>query len=129
MEQTQVQQNRVVVVSQPGLLRDALVSWLASFAGVGDIACAGGSLTALDMIRQQPPHLLVIDNTLPEEEVAALVRQVKGEWPAIVCLVFSSTHRPQQQRHDAGADAIVPRHGSPQEMETTLRRLTRNGAV
>ncbi len=129
MEQPRTQRNRVVVVSQPGVLREALVAVLASYATTTITGRASGALTALNLVRQQPPHLLVIDNTLPEDEAIALVRQVKQECPAVACLVFSSAYRPQPQWHDAGADELLPRYSSGEELDQALRRLTHSTAV
>ena len=129
MEQPRTQQNRVVVVSQPGVLREALVAVLASYASITITGRASGALTALNLVRQQPPHLLVIDSTLPEEEAIALVREVKRAWPGVACLVLSSTHRQRQQWLAAGADETLPRYGSTEEMEQALRRLAPNAVV
>ena len=129
MEQTQAQQNRVVVVSQPGTMREALVTFLASFSVVGSIASADGALTALELIRRQPPGLLVIDSNLPEEESAALLRRVKREWPRVGCLILGLTSQQRQQWLEIGADEMLTRYCSAQEMESALLRLIQPAAL
>lgn len=118
-----------VIVSQPGVLREALAALLASYSNIAITGCVSGALLALNLIRQQPPQLLVIDSTLPEDEAIALVQQVKQAWPTVACLVLSITSRTRQEFLNAGADEILPRFSSTEEMEQALRRLLPDAVV
>ncbi len=103
-----------IIASRPGVMRRALRAMLDLSPHIEVIGVAGGGLSALDLARQRRPALIVIDSGLPEDEMLALLRQVKGEQPHIRCLVLAETTRQQQLMLAAGADAVLMR-GEPAE--------------
>jgi len=70
------------------------------------------------LVREQQPDLLVVDCDLLEEEVLALLRQVKEEWPRVRCLALTRTSR---QR--ARADAVLPRDGPIRELNLAVGKV------
>ena len=105
-----------VVASRPGVMQDSLRAVLAGVSGVEVVGAAGDGLSTLNLVRERQPDLLVVDCNLLEDEVCALLRQVKGEWPHVRCLVLART-RPQRERATAaGADAVLPRDGPIREL-------------
>ena len=112
-----------VIVSRPGIMQQSLRASLASCPEISVIAASGDGLSALCQVRQYQPELLVIDSNLLEEEVVALISAVKTEQPTIRCLVFIHSHHQQRQILAAGADEVVLRNGSSQQLKAILASL------
>ena len=113
-----------VIVSRPGIMQQSLQASLAASPEIAVIAASGDGLSALCQVRQLQPGLLVIDSNLLEEEAIALISAVKTEQPTIRCLVFINLHQHQRQMVSAGADEVAFRHGSSQQLQAILARLT-----
>jgi len=103
-----------IIASRPGFMRQALRATLALSPQFEIVGVAGGGLSALDLARQHLPALLIIGSGLPEDEMLALLRQIKQEQPHIRCLILAETPRQQQAMLAAGADAVLLR-GEPAE--------------
>ena len=103
-----------IIASRPGVMRQALRATLNLSPHIEVVGVAGGGLSALDLARQHRPALIVIDSSLPEDEMLALLRQVKQGQPHIRCLMLAETIRQQQVMLTAGADAALLR-GEPAE--------------
>jgi DNA-binding NarL/FixJ family response regulator len=67
--------------------------------------------------------LLVIDCNLLEEEVLALLRQVKEEQPHVRCLALTQTSRQRTRAAAAGADAVLPRDGPIREPSLVVGQI------
>ena len=112
-----------VIVSRPGIMQQSLRTSLATCPEIAVIASSGDGLTALCQVRQHQPGLLIIDSNLLEEEVVALISEVKTEQPSIRCLVFIHAHHQQRQMLATGADEVALRNGSSQQLQAALARL------
>lgn len=120
LQKTKIQ---AVIVSRPGIMQESLRAGLASASQLEIIKSVGDGLSALDVIREQQPNLLVIDSNLLEDEILALLRHVKQTWPAICCLVLSESIRQHRWALDSGANAVWPRHRSIRDLEEFLGQI------
>jgi DNA-binding NarL/FixJ family response regulator len=111
-----------VVASRPGVMQASLRATLAGLAGVEVVGSAGDGLSALNLVRERPPDLLVVDCSLLEEETCALLRQVKAEWPRVRCLALTRTGRQRDRAAAAGADVVLPRDGPIRELRAAVTR-------
>jgi len=94
--------------------------------GSGQVAVtgsAGDGLSALSMVREVQPALLVVDSNLLEDEVVSLLREVKGAWPEVRCLVLVQTTGRKNRALAAGADAVVSRNDPAAALTQALRQL------
>ena len=62
-----------VLVSRPGVLQQALHASLTAFADIALLRTRGDGLSALHVLAQHRPQLLVVDANLLDEEVKALL--------------------------------------------------------
>jgi CheY-like chemotaxis protein len=93
------------------------------------VASCGDGLTALRQVTKLGPGLLVIDSNLLDEEVEALIAAVKDGQPHIGCLVIARSTHQQAQMLASGADAVVLRDVSPQQLQAELARLARRREI
>jgi DNA-binding NarL/FixJ family response regulator len=115
----------IALVSRPGIMQQSLRSALAACQGIAVVGSFGDGLTALRRVAQLGPGLLVIDSNLLDEEVEALIAAVKAEQPTIGCLVIVRSSQQQTRMLASGADAVVLRDISPQQLQAELARLAR----
>ena len=129
MIETTLQNNRIVpvaVVSRPGIMQQSLRASLAACPGIVVVASFGDGLTALNRLAGLQHGILVIDSNLLDEEVDALLGSVKVRQPGIGCLVFAQSRLRHQQLLVDGADAVILRNGSPQDLQQALSRLVQD---
>jgi DNA-binding NarL/FixJ family response regulator len=105
---------QTVIAARPGATRQALRATLASYSRLEIAGVAGGGLSALNLVRQVEPALLIIDSGLAEDEITALLQQIKQQQPQIRCLALVDTHSQQQTLLALGADMVIL-HSEPTE--------------
>jgi DNA-binding NarL/FixJ family response regulator len=129
MIETALQNNPLVpvaVVSRPGIMQQSLRASLAGCPGIAVVASFGDGLTALNRLAGLQDGILVIDSNLLDEEVDALLGAVKVRQPGIRCLVVAQSRLRHQQLLVDGADAVILRNGSAQELQAVLSRLVQD---
>lgn len=129
MIETALQNNPLVpvaVVSRPGIMQQSLRASLAGCPGIAVVASFGDGLTALNRLAGLQDGILVIDSNLLDEEVDALLGAVKVRQPGIRCLVLAQSMLRHQQLLVDGADAVILRNGSAQELQAVLSRLVQD---
>ena len=114
---------RAVVASRPGVMQESLRALLTGSGQVAVIGSAGDGLSALSMVREVQPALLVVDSNLLEDEVLSLLKEVKGAWPEVCCLVLVQTTGCKNRALAAGADAVVSRSDGVGALNQALRFL------
>lgn len=110
---------KLVLVSQPGTMHNVLYSMLRSLPYVMVVA-ADGALAAFDLLEHEPADAVVMDANLPLTERRALVARIRRQFPQVLSIVLTMTNRHRALLRAAGADLIMPRDFSLQELETAL---------
>jgi two-component system response regulator DesR len=114
---------RAVIASRPGVMQESLRTMLTGSGQVAVTGSAGDGLSALSMVREVQPALLVVDSNLLEDEVVSLLREVKGAWPEVRCLVLVQTTGRKNRALAAGADAVISRNDGGAALNRALRQL------
>lgn len=109
-----------ILVSGPGIIREATTAMLDSIPQIGQVQIASGPLSAMDPLRNGNSSLLVIDANVPVEEAASLVRWSKQRRPDIRCIVLVRSVAELEQARAAGADAVFLRSSSARQLAETL---------
>lgn len=102
---------RVVIADDHELVREGL---RAAFGAVTDVEIVGEAGTAdrvIDLVAAEAPDVIVVDDTLPDGDLAALTRRLRQSQPAmgIVWLSARGDDRQLLAALDAGASAYVPK--------------------
>lgn len=111
---------KTIIVSRPGVMHQALRATLAAYPWIAIIASAGDGLTALNYVLRHQPALLVIDSNLLDEETEALLVEVKARSPHTRCLVCIRSGQQAERLRAIGADGVILRDSSAQELQATL---------
>jgi DNA-binding NarL/FixJ family response regulator len=91
--------------------------------------------STLDRIENHRPDLVILDSSLPEDELGAMLRRIKEGWPDVRCIVIADSPRQQRAMEAAGADATLVEGFSPELLTAaiisslgTIRRRRKNEA-
>ena len=109
-----------LLVSPPGIIREATTVMLDSLPQVARVELASGALSAIAQLRKGNSYLLVIDANLPAEEVESLVRWAKQYRPGTRCIVLAKSMVELEQARAAGADAVFLRSSSARQLAEAL---------
>ncbi len=121
-------QNKVVLmVAQPGPLRDSLKLFLKVLPQVTGIVLACDAPSARRAVTAHHPALAVLDMGLPEANLADLVRWIGASGNSTRCLVLADDQQQQQEMATAGADIVVVKGHPAAQLFQTIEELLNEG--
>jgi DNA-binding NarL/FixJ family response regulator len=88
-------------------MRDGLRALLRATPRLEFIGQADNSLSALEMVMDCQPFLILLDSNLPEDEVQSLLEQTKINHPHTRCVVLANDVQQQYAARTAGADSVL----------------------
>lgn len=139
-----------LVAARPGRVRDGLRALLATIPWLKVIGQADDGASALEIVAEHQPALVLLDTNLPGGEpfdggrpvrgrpvhgrpvrthsgAWAVLKQIKARWPQVRCLVLTGNGRQGQTARAAGADGVLIRGFSTAELLTAIERLLSRG--
>ena len=96
-----------LIASRPGPLLDSLVALMTTMDQVNAVLIAEDGASALRMIAQHRPALVVIETDLPTDEGHVLLREIRARWPQTRCIALVEDIEQQQEAESAGADEAL----------------------
>ena len=112
----------VVAAVVPVWLQDALAVLLKSEPTVRLIACTATVQTLLLLSLEEIPDLVLLDAAEQDEDTSHQIRQIKAVWPTSRCLVLVEDNRQRTPIQAAGADEILLKGATPQQLLTHIRQ-------
>lgn len=94
-------------MARPGRLREALYALMATIPQLEIVGQAADSSVALRMITEWNPTLILVDSSLPDNEVNAMLEQIKMERSHPYCIVLANNEQQQKVVISAGADEVL----------------------
>ena len=94
-----------VVVGQPGPLRTGLEYFLMALPQIEAVSPADDASSALRMIGEHSPALIVLDGTRSNGEALAALRWIRSECPQSCLLFMTDSAQQQRDAMATGADA------------------------
>jgi len=114
---------KALIVAKPGRVCDGLQALLTAIPEIGSIAQTDDATSALRMIAERRPDLVLLDFSLTGDEIRAMLRRIKAGSGQTKCLVLADDAEEQQIAEAAGADAILIKGFTAQKFIKTVRRL------
>jgi DNA-binding NarL/FixJ family response regulator len=114
----------VLVVSLPGFMQNMLRETFNHRFDV--IGVASGGLSAVGMIQQKQPDLVVIDSSLPVSETRALISWMKEECRQTCSLVLAENSKQLKEANRAGADMTLRSYSLPEGLDRVLGHMRSN---
>ena len=119
----QTERLRLCLVSIPGPIYMATCATLAQTPRIQLIAVAAGALSATEMLPTLQADLVLMDASLPEEEMWALLRWMTDYRPDVPCMVAALSSVQLQQALAFGAATAVRRDELPSALRSWVDTL------
>lgn len=103
-----------LIVARSSAMQEALNTVLSSDPEIEIIGMAEDRFSALEMVKEHHPALVMVDDNLAEGEVLTLIRQLKKDWPHTKTIVLADGTQQKQVLLAAGTNAVLLR-GVPTE--------------
>jgi DNA-binding NarL/FixJ family response regulator len=120
---------KILLVDEPGILRDGLCALLQSEKGVEVAAVAGSAREAMQALAQLQPQLVIMDFSSVLKTEPETITQMKRRWPELRVLVLTLRRDEAmiEAAFRAGADAYLHKNDSRSELFTAVQRLAASG--
>lgn len=120
---------QVFLVEDHGMMRDALVEYLAGCPGVQVCGSAETADEALEDLATLQADVVLADVSLPGMSGIELVQEIGRRWPELPCLMLSGHHAASyvQRSRSAGARGYLLK-GNPDELQPAIEQVASGGS-
>lgn len=120
---------KVVLADDHALVRDGIKALLEDQEGIKVIDEASNGKEALEVIRRNKPHVLIVDIRMPEMNGIEVVKAMSEKHPDIKTLVLSMHDSEEYvvQSIQAGADGYLLKGASKDEFLKALNKIASGG--
>jgi two-component system invasion response regulator UvrY len=114
---------KVLLVDDHPVVRKGIARILAAEIPDLSLAEAVDGATAVDELRARPPHLVLLDLSMPGDTGLSVLRKIRREFPSIPVMIVSMHPADQfaQRALQAGAVGYVAKDSDPQELVEAVR--------
>lgn len=121
---------RVLIVDDHAILREGLRRILEATKEAMTISEASSGFQALELLRQDPSDLAIVDLSMPGMNGLDLIRRLKSDYPTMAVLVLSM-HAEEEyalRAFKAGANGYVTKDSATTALVTAVRKVAAGGA-
>ncbi len=112
-----------LIVAHPGPVRDGLRALLTAIPRVASLREIDDASSALRMVEQDRPALVLISVASPGDEVWNLLAQIKAKYPRTRSILLVDDVQQQQLAQAAGADGVLLKGDPASRLSATIKRL------
>lgn len=113
----------VLIVANPGRIRDSLRALLGSISQIGIVFQANDSPSALKIIVDCQPALVLLDFKLANNDIQSILRQIRAGSPQTRCVILVDTIQQRWMAKVADVDSVLLTGFSAEELFTTIEKL------
>ena len=118
-----MQKLHVMIVSLPGTWQRMLQQNLEDYPFVEVDNVASGALSAVQLIETQEPDLILIDSSIPFQDVNALIKNVNERNPEIQVIVLADTSYQLKRILRSGAEYAISSCNYEEEISEVIREI------
>lgn len=120
---------RLLLVDDHTVVREGLKRLICPLADKWSITEAGTGYQALELLRNQPFDLAIVDLSLPGMSGLDLIRRIKGEYPSVAVLVLTMHSEEQYaiRALQAGANGYVTKDTAATDLVNAVRKVASGG--
>jgi DNA-binding NarL/FixJ family response regulator len=112
-----------LIVAHPGPVRDGLRALLTAIPQVESSKEVDDASSALRIVKEHDPALVLISVDLSGDEVWDLLRQIKAERPQTRSILLVNDVQQQRLAQAAGADGVLFEGSPASKLSTTIKSL------
>jgi DNA-binding NarL/FixJ family response regulator len=116
-----------LIVARPGPLRNSLQALMTTMPQIEILAETSDPSALLRMGTGIQPDVVLLDASLPEEQVWPALRQIKEEWSQTRSIVLVEDSQQQQRGQAAGADVALLKGYPAAKLIATIEGLLSPG--
>lgn len=113
----------MIIVALSGTWQKMIQRYLGGHHSVNVVGIAQGSLSAVQLANEHHPDLMLIDSSIPFDDVIALVRNVKVENPETRSIVITDTTQQRRKITQAGADYTLSSYNFETQIGEILNQV------
>lgn len=113
----------ILIVARQGPLRDGVEALMATVSRIQIVGKVEAASSALRVVFEHRPDLLLLDAGLPEDESWSVLRYCRIEHPELRCIVLADDAEQVQEARAAGADAVFLKGFPADRFVRTVERL------
>jgi len=119
---------KVFIADDSALMRERLIAMLAELPGIEIIGQARDGLEAVDFIPKLKPDVVILDVRMPGRNGIDVLKQIKGDDPPPLVIMFTNYPYPQYRDKclKAGADFFFDKAQDFEKLMEVLNALIRN---
>ncbi len=120
-----VTMNRILIVDDHALFRDALREFLSQEPDLEIVGEAGNISDAIRCVGTLSPHLVLTDLTMPDTSGIEAVTEIRRHYPDVKILVMS-VHREKEYKHrcrKAGAAGYIVKDAIHDQLRDGIRTV------
>ena len=112
-----------LIVARPGPLRDGLQALMTAIPQIDAVREMDDVSSALRVVFERSPALVVLDSNLAGSEVWMTVRRARARWPQARCIFLADNVQQHQEAEAAGVDAVLLKGFPAAKLIATIVRL------
>ncbi len=113
----------LLIVAKQGPLRDSMRALVTTLPRIEIIDETDDTSTALDVVSQHHPDLVLIDGNFQAEDIWVFLRQIRKRSPRTRRLMLADTVGEKQEIEAPGTEAIYLKGAPPGELVAHIERL------
>lgn len=122
---------QVAIVDDQSLVREGLRKLLSGMSGIEVVIAASSGADLLDQLQRQRVDVAVIDIRMPVHSGFEVVRRLRRDHPAVRSILLTTFEERGllAEAVRAGAEGLLLKGVSPQELRTTIEAVARGETV
>ncbi|NNJ51920.1 MAG: response regulator transcription factor [Ignavibacteriaceae bacterium] len=116
---------RVVIVDDSNLVRERLVKMLGAVPNLEIVGEAANSQNALEVFRDQKPHVVIVDIKIPGENGIEVLKKIKKINQAVIVIIITNYPFTQYRTKclENGADYFFDKSNEYSEVIRTIENM------
>ncbi|MBT8379620.1 MAG: response regulator transcription factor [Ignavibacteria bacterium] len=116
---------RVVIVDDSNLVRERLVKMLGAVPNLEIVGEAANSQDALEVFRDQKPHVVIVDIKIPGENGIEVLKKIKKINQAVIVIIITNYPFTQYRTKclENGADYFFDKSNEYSEVIRTIENM------
>jgi DNA-binding NarL/FixJ family response regulator len=113
----------ILIVAKSGRIRESLQALLQIMPRLKVVGVTSHSFSALQMLAQYKPSLILLDVALPDDGAWLLLKEIQRTQPQTPCLFLVNSIEQQRMARVAGANAALIKGFEAMELIATIEEL------